>query len=202
MRKLLLPLSLVLLAGCVGGAKSVSNVASYDLGAVLAAPNNRIVASLRSIDVFAVAWLDSSAMQYRLQYAANQRRQSYAESRWVAPPPELVGFGLRKRMLSGEAGGTCRLRIDLDEFVQVFDSAKDSRAVLEARAQLVAPTGGEVLARHSFSVSRPAASPDAAGGAAAMAGAVEALSTELHDWLGGLDRPGATGLNIAQRCKG
>lgn len=201
MWKMLLLLSATLLAACGGGAKSISNVASYDLGAVQPAPNNRIVASLRSIDVFAVSWLDSSAMQYRLLYAANQRRQAYAESRWVAPPAELVGHALRKRMLSGEAGGACRLRIDLDEFAQVFDSAKASRAVLEVRAQVMAPTGGEVLARRSFSVSRPTASADAAGGVAAMAGTVEALSAELHGWLGGLDRASAPGLNIAQRCK-
>jgi cholesterol transport system auxiliary component len=201
MRKTLLFLSVVLFAGCGGGAKSVSNVASYDLGAVQAAPNNRIVASLRSIDVFAVSWLDSSAMQYRLLYSANQRRQNYAESRWVAPPAELVGHALRKRMLSGAAGGACRLRVDLDEFAQAFDSAKDSRGVIEARVQLVAPSGGEILARRSFSLSRPAASADAGGGVTALAGAVEALSTELHDWLGGLDRAGAPGLNIAQRCR-
>ncbi len=200
MRLLFSLLSVLLLAGC-GGAKSISNVAYYDLGAVQPAPNNRIVASLRSIDVFAVSWLDSPAMQYRLLHTANQRRQNYAESRWVAPPTELVGHALRKRMLSGEAGGACRLRIDLDEFAQVFDSAKDSRAVLEARAQIVAPTGGEILARRSFSLSRPAASADAGGGAAAMAGAVEAFSTELHDWLGGLDRAAASGLNITQRCR-
>ncbi|MBV6476688.1 MAG: membrane integrity-associated transporter subunit PqiC [Rhodocyclaceae bacterium] len=195
-------LAAVLLAACGGGAKSVSNVAQYDLGAVQPAPNNRIVAALRGIDVFAVSWLDSSAMQYRLLYAANQRRQSYAESRWVAPPAELVGYGLRKRMLSGEAGGACRLRVDLDEFVQAFASAKSSRALIEARAQLIAPSGGEILARRSFSLSRPADSADAAGGAAALSAAVEAFAAELHDWLGGLDRASAAGLNIAQRCKG
>lgn len=200
MKKTML-LAALLLAGCGVGSKSTSNVAYFDLGAVQAAPNNRIVASLRIIDVFAVSWLDSSAMQYRLIYSANQRRQNYAESRWVAPPAELVGHALRKRMLSGAAGGACRLRVDLDEFAQVFDSAKDSRAVLEARVQLVAPTGGEILARHSFSLSRPSASADASGGATALAGAVEALSTELHDWLGGLDRTAASGLNIAQRCR-
>ncbi len=200
MKKTML-LAALLLAGCGIGAKSSSNIAYFDLGTVQAAPNNRIVASLRSIDVFAVSWLDSSAMQYRLLYSANQRRQNYAESRWVAPPAELVGHALRKRMLSGAAGGACRLRVDLDEFAQVFDSAKDSRAVLEARVQIVAPTGGETLARHSFSLSRPSANADAGGGATALAAAVEALSTELHDWLGGLDRPGATGLNIAQRCR-
>lgn len=199
--KIISLLAVLLLAGCGTGAKSISSVAYYDLGAVKAAPNNRIVASLRSIDVFAVSWLDSSAMQYRLLYAANQRRQNYAESRWAAPPAELLGHALRKRMLSGEAGGACRLRVDLDEFAQFFDSANASRAVLEARVQLVSPGDGEILARRSFSLSRPAASADAGGGVAAMAGAVEAFATEMHDWLGGLDRAAAAGLNIAQRCR-
>ncbi len=200
MKKILL-LAALLLAGCGGGAKSVSNVAIYDLGAVQPAPNNRIVASLRAIDVFAVSWLDSTAMQYRLLYAANQRRQNYAESRWAATPSELLGHGLRKRMLSGEAGGACRLRVDLDEFVQAFDSARESRAVVEARVQLLTPSGGDILARRSFSLAKAAATPDAKGGVEAMSAAVEALSTELHDWLGGLDRAATPGLNIAQRCK-
>ena len=201
MRNALLIFSVLLLAACGAGTKSVSNVAYYDLGAVQPAPNNRIVGSLRSIDVFAVSWLDSPAMQYRLLYSANQRRQNYAESRWVAPPPQLLGHALKKRMLSGEGTGACRLRVDLDEFLQVFDSAKSSQASIEALVQLVAPAGGEILARRSFSLSRPAASADAAGGVAAMGQAVEALSTELHDWLGGLDRSATAGLNIAQRCK-
>ena len=200
MKKIVLLVAL-LLAGCGTGSKSISSIAYYDLGAVQPAPNNRVVASLRSIDVFAVSWLDSSAMQYRLLHAANQRRQNYAESRWVAPPAELLGHALRKRMLSGEAGGACRLRVDLDEFAQVFDSAKASRVVLEARVQLVEPTGGEILARRSFSLARPAASADASGGVTAFAGAVEAFSTEMHDWLGGLDRTAGAGLNIAQRCR-
>lgn len=201
MKMTLLLAAALLLAGCVTGGKSISSVAHYDLGMVQAAANNRVVASLRSIDVHAVSWLDSTAMQYRLLYAANQRRQNYAESRWVAPPAELVGHALRKRMLSGEAGGACRLRVDLDEFAQLFDSASASRVVLEARVQLVAPSGGDILARRSFSLTRPAASADAGGGVAALTTAVEALSAEMHDWLGGLDRTGAAGLNIAQRCR-
>lgn len=199
-----LPVMLIaslLLGACGGGARTASNVAHYDLGAMQPAPNNRIVASVRSIEVFPVAWIDTPAMQYRLHYAANQRRQNYAESRWVAPPAELVGHALRKRMLSGDPAGACRLRIDLDEFIQVFDSPKSSRAVIEVQAQLLAPAGGELLARRSFSLSRPAAVADASGGVAALAGAVETLSNELHDWLGRLDRPAAAGLNIAQRCR-
>ena len=40
-------LAALLLAGCGIGAKSTPNVAYFDLGTVQAAPNNRIVASLR-----------------------------------------------------------------------------------------------------------------------------------------------------------
>jgi len=201
MRNAFMLISALLLAACGAGPKANSNLAYYDLGTVQPAPNNRIVASLRSIDVFAVSWLDATAMQYRLLYAASQRRQSYAESRWAATPADLLGHALRKRMLSGEAGGACRLRVDLDEFVHAFDTPKDSRAVLEARVQLLAPAGGEVLARRSFSVAKPSATPDARGGVTAMAAAVETFSAEMHDWLGGLDRSATAGLNIAQRCR-
>ncbi|HMM54620.1 MAG TPA: ABC-type transport auxiliary lipoprotein family protein [Candidatus Desulfobacillus sp.] len=193
-------LALALLAAC-GGARSVSSVATYDLGPQAAAPNNRVVASLASLDVHAAPWLESSAMQYRLAYAVSQRRQAYAESRWAATPAELLAHALRKRMLSGPAEGACRLRVELDEFVQVFDEEKSSRALLEARAQLVAPGDGAVLARHDFSLARPAASADAAGGAAALAEAAAGLSAQLRDWLGGLDAAGAGGLNIAKRCR-
>jgi cholesterol transport system auxiliary component len=198
MRARLLSICALLLVGC-GAVRPVSTVATYDLGTLQPAAD--AVAGLRSVDVFAVSWLDTPAMQYRLLYAEDRRRQSYAESRWVAPPPQLVGHALRKRLLSGEAGGGCRLRVDLDEFVQLFDSAKSSRVLLEARAQLFAPgTEGE-LARRSFSLSQPAAAADAASGVTAMAATVEAFSAALRDWLGGLDRFGAAGLNIAQRCR-
>ncbi len=201
MKALLTLLVSLLLTACIGGANAPSKVAHYDLGAIQPAPNNRIVASLRSIDVFPVAWIDTPAMQYRLVYAANQRRQNYAESRWVAPPAELLGHALKKRMLSGEAAGACRLRVDLDEFIQVFDSPKTSRSLIEVQVQLLAPSGGDLLARRSFSLSRAATSADAGGGVAALAAAIEALSNELHDWLGGLDRPATAGSNIAQRCR-
>jgi cholesterol transport system auxiliary component len=196
-----LAFAVLVLAGCSAGQQVTPKVSYYDLGPAAAAPNNRTVASLRSIDVFVPSWLDTSALQYRLAYQGSQRRQNYAESRWVASPAELVGNTLKKRMFSGEAAGACRLRVDLDEFAHVFDTADASRAVIEARVQLLAP-GGELLARHSFSLSRPAASADARGAVAAFSGAVADLSTALHDWLGGLDREARPGLNTAQRCRG
>lgn len=191
----------VLLGGCAAGPQPAAKISYYDLGPVAAAPNNRMVAALRGIEVFAPSWLDSSAMQYRLAYRDGQQRQNYAESRWVAPPAELVGLALRKRMLSGDATGSCRLRIDLDEFAHVFDSLNSSHSAVEARAQLLGP-GGEPLARRSFSLSSPAASADAKGGAAAFSAAVGDFAAALHDWLGGLDRAAKPGLNVHDRCRG
>ena len=189
------------LAGCAGAPQPAHTGSGYDLGPVAAAPGQRAHDALRGIEVFAPSWLDASAMQYRLAYRGGQRRQNYAESRWVAPPAELVGQALKMRLLSGEGAGTCSLHADLDEFAQIFDTAASSRAVVEVRVQLLAP-GGELLARHSFKLSRPAVSADAQGGAAAFSGAVEDLAAALHEWLGGLDRDAKPGLNIAQRCRG
>lgn len=200
MRNLILFSSLFLLASCGGGAKSVSAVASYDLGARPEGNRAANLAYVRNIEVFSTGWLDSSAMQYRLSYAANQKRQNFAESRWAAPPAELLTHSLRRRLLAGEASGACRIRIDLDEFIQSFDSTKESRVVLEARAQLLAPVSGTVIDRRGFSLSRTTATPDAAGGAAAMAEVADAFAGQLHEWL---NRPDPQeNKKIEQGCKG
>lgn len=183
MRNLILFSSLALMASCGGGAQSVSAIASFDLGAQPEGNRPVNLAYVRNIDVFSAAWLETPAMQYRLAYAGNQKRQNFAESRWAASPAELLSHSLRRRLLAGEASGACRIRIDLDEFIQSFDSSKDSRAVLEARAQLLAPGSGAVIVRRAFSLSRPTASPDAAAGAAAMSGAVDEFAGQLHEWL-------------------
>jgi cholesterol transport system auxiliary component len=179
------------LAACAPGPRPAPDIAYYDLGNVSAGPNSPATAGLRSIEVFAPSWLDSPALQYRLAYQAGQRRQSYAASRWVAPPAEMLRHAL----------GACRLRLDLDEFAHVFEGPQASQAVVELRAQLLAP-GGRLLARYALRASRPAASPDAKGGVAAFAGAVEELAAGLYAWLGSLDQAAKPGLNVLERCRG
>lgn len=204
MKKVIVLASAVLaLAGCAAGRQASPKVGYYDLGAA-AAPAGRArqgLPSLRDIEVFAPSWLNTAALQYRLAYQGDQRRQNYAESRWVAPPAELVGHLLRKRMLSGDTMGACKLRIDLDEFVHFFDAADASRSVVEARVQLLGP-GGELLARRAVIAGQPAPGADARGGAAALSGAVEDLAATLLDWLGGLERETRPGSGIVDRCRG
>lgn len=172
------------IAACVGNVRQ-NEVAAYDLGpaAVVWRP---VTPALRDIDVAAPSWLGGGAMHYRLLYADGQRRMAYAESRWAAPPAQLLERALKRQPAAGEGG--CRLRIELDELAQVFDAPQSSRMVLEARAALLLPRGDAVVARKAFALQEPAGA-DAKSGAAAAAAAARAFGGALGVWLAAV--PGA-----------
>ncbi len=200
----------VLLAGCinleVGGKAGRADLAYFDLaGGQAASPGGatpRAIA-LRSVDVVAPTWLDVPAMQYRLAYADPARRASFIESRWAAPPPELLQQVLRRQLSGAEsrgAPGPCRLQIEVDEFVQVFDSPQSSSGLIELRAALLARADAPV-ARKTFRASRPAQSADARGGVAALAAATGDLATAIRDWLDASGSDSANGVANAVRCR-
>lgn len=200
MRVTVLVVLAMALAACAPGPRATPDVRYYDLGPLAKAPEHGSFAGLRSVEVFAPSWLDSAALQYRQTQLNSQRRQNFAESRWVAPPAELVAQALRRTLLAGAARGGCKLRVDLDEFVQVFDATASSRALIEARVQLVSPGAAELLARQAFIVERLAAGADAAGGVQALSAATERLAALIGEWLAGLERSPAQGSGIAARC--
>jgi len=169
---------LFLLAGCAGNSARLGDAARFDFGP---APAGRAAeASVAAVEVTAPSWLGGSGMQYRLSYADPARRLEYAESRWAAPPAELLRQSLDRRF-AGHGGGRCRLHIELDELVQVFDSPTSSGMMLAGRAVLHASP--EVAARRSFVLAPVSPTPDARGGVAAAAVAVSTLGDELAAWI-------------------
>lgn len=198
----------LLLAGCinleVGGKAGRTNLAYFDLAGAASAGGATLRAiALRSVDVVAPTWLDVPAMQYRLAYADPARRASFIESRWAAPPPELLQQVLRRQLSGAEsrgAPGPCRLQIEVDEFVQVFDSPQSSSGLIELRAALLARADAP-LARKAFRASRPAQSADARGGVAALAAATGDLATAIRDWLDAPGSDSANGVANAVRCR-
>lgn len=189
---LFLPLVLALILPGCAGQPVAPDVAEYGLPAVSAGASPL----LRSVEVGAPSWFSGRGIQYHLAYADVARRSIYANSRWIAPPPEMLERFLA-RNLAGEgksAPGICRLQIELDEFHQMFDTPQASRGMLAVRATLLAQ-GGTPLARQSFSAARPAGSPDAHGGIAALGLAVGDLSRSLGRWLDGMSP------EIAQACR-
>lgn len=193
------------LAGCIGPAGKGGIIAYYDLGPIERNEARAPAFVLRNVDVHAPSWLDASSLQYRLAYAHASRRHSYAESRWVAPPGELIEQTLRRAIVSSESDQVtagCRLRVDLDEFVHLFDSPAESRGVIEVRVSLQAPRTDALIARRSFSIARQAATQDARGGVEALSAATRELIGNMTAWLGFLDREGRTAQNVAERCRG
>jgi len=194
MSKLLTVLGTLLLAACSLGPAQKDAPATYDLGAPrsIVANQPRIRASLLVHAVAAPAWLDTTAIVYRLNYQDAARQQAYANSRWAAAPAALLTQRLRGRFAAATDSGVIgvadnaradyTLRVELEDFSHVFDTADASRAVVMARASIVNVAKRTLLAQKSFSIERAAASPDAGGGVRALASAGDEMIEAVTAW--------------------
>lgn len=171
--------------------------ALFDLGparAASAAPTNvQALPPLCVAEVVAPAWLDTPLMYFRLAYADEQQPRPYAGSRWTMPPGQL--FGQRLKAHLAQAGGVVLseieaagrlplLRIEVDDFTQSFDSARQSHARIALRAS--AFNGGELIAQKTFMRQSPAPSADATGGAKALREASDSTIKDMLEWLASL----------------
>ena len=179
-------------AGCsIAPISSSTEVTQYDFGpdpAKGSAPALR--QALLVYDVSAPAWLDSQNIYYRLAYQDAARPQAYADSRWVGSPAELIAGRVRGRLAASGKGGVIHpadgtrasyaLRVELDEFDQVFDAPGRSRAVVRLRASILGKTS--LVGQRSFSAEREAATPDAEGGVRALIAASDEVLDQLVAW--------------------
>ncbi len=185
-------LAIAALAACSVLPPPPAPAAEFDFGPVrsLAPTAPRLQQTLLVPDVGAPGWMDSGHLVYRLAYRDASSPRAYANSRWVMPPAALYTGRLRERVAAATGGGVvapgdnarygAALRVDLLEFSQVFDAADASRALVQVRATLVRDQ--KVAAQRTFTVERRAATADAAGGAAALAGAAEESIEAVVRW--------------------
>ena len=144
--------------------------------------------------------LENQAVLYRLGYLDNQQLRPYSQARWTMPPAQLVRQRLRERLSQQRVVLTARegvalnrsqntnlpmLRLELEEFSQLFSALDASAGLVRLHATLVeiTPAGDRLVAQRSLAVQRPAASPDAAGGVRALTAATDAAIDELDAWL-------------------
>ena len=185
-------LSLAVLAGCAI-PQARDGIANYDFGLARSdkEAGPRLQHDLVVAAVGAPAWMDNSGIYYRLAYHDAARPQSYAQSRWVMPPAALLGQRLRASIARASKAGVFvpadgaradyTLRLELEEFSQVFDRADKSRAVVRLRASLIRNRG--LVAQQSFDIERDAATPNAEGGVRALITASDEAGNDLIDWL-------------------
>jgi cholesterol transport system auxiliary component len=133
-----------------------------------------------------------------LTYSDAQQLRPYAQARWSMRPAELLRLRLREQLGQSRtvlspsdglqaSGPVLILRVDLDEFSQLFDASDRSVGLLRVRATLT-QTGGssgteKLLAQRSFVLQRPSPSQDAAGGVRALTAAADAVGEELDQWI-------------------
>jgi cholesterol transport system auxiliary component len=188
-----------LLAGC---ATNTESTALYDFGPLRTAPAAPALPALPPIsvaDIGTPGWLDNTMMFFRLSYANEQQPRPYAHSRWTMPPTQLFAQRLKSRI--AQAGGAALpasdgaanvpvLRIEADDFMQIFDAPGQSNAHVGLRAALF--NGRTLIAQKTFIKQAPTPTADAAGGARALAAASDAIISEIMMWLASVPSPART----------
>ncbi|KAF1010140.1 MAG: ABC-type transport auxiliary lipoprotein family protein [Burkholderia sp.] len=179
-----------LLAGCASDAAQMSNI-RYDLGPLDTSTLTLAQASgpvIKVLDVRAPDAFDTDKFAYRLAYADAQRIATYRDSRWTAPPAQLLTQRLRAAISArgtvlegGDAVRASVLCVELNTFEQVFDGQAKSHSEVAVRATLMRE--GSVLGQRSFMAYALASTPDAAGGASALAAASNDLVEQIVAWL-------------------
>lgn len=184
--------------GVVAAVSSPSPTSASAAPSAAATP--RTGAALVLAPVEAPMALEGTAMLYRLRYSDAQQLRPYAQARWSMPPAELLRLRLRDKLgerrvvlQSAEASNTALvLRVELEEFSQVFDSTTHSAGVLRLRATVTEPgnRADRIVAQRSFALQRPSPSADAPGGVRALTEATDAAIDALDQWLQTLPRGG------------
>jgi cholesterol transport system auxiliary component len=125
-------------------------------------------------------WLEDTGIDYRLLYANPTERRSYTRDRWVAAPALL----LQQRLNRGERPGSPLLRIELEDFEQVFDRPGQARVVMALKAAIEYPAAsGDKPVEKAFRFESPTASADAAGALQAFPMLIRQAEGALSDWV-------------------
>ena len=194
-----------LLVGCAAWPQKPLPVARYDFG--LDAQPVSTDAMRGSTRILVLGPVKASGMPdfstsilYRLAYANDQELRPYTQARWNTPATQLIAQRVRSALSRGrpvlmDADGAMQallpdglpsmLRLEVEEFSQVFDAADRSQGVLRLRATLteLTPKGEKWLGQQMFQVVKPSKTPDAAGGSAALAAATADAAQQLDAWL-------------------
>ena len=178
-----LPVALLLamLAGCSLWPEAPEPPSRHDFGPFAA---NQQSFPWSAVIVTSSEWLEDTGIDYRFLYANPTERHSYTRDQWVAAPAML----LQQRLNRGQRPGGPRLRIDLEEFEQVFDRPGQSRVVLALKATIETGASASNLAARDFRFESLTPSADAAGALRVFPILIRQAEVALSDWV--REKPG------------
>lgn len=182
---LLLVSSLIIsgVVACVGINKTKQNMSIYDFGLATASVNEPQPASQFLIeDISAPESFNNNRIRYRLNYENAARVYSYTESRWLAPPAELLTHRLRILVNATSGPQNCTLKMQLAAFDHVFDSQTASKGVAIILAELVNTKTHKPVMSRRIEEFVAAQSQDAKGGVAALKNAGDKALINTLAW--------------------
>ncbi len=199
MRKLYVLLS-IWLAGCTIMPHEQTPVSVYDFGLQQVSSTyntsnqqQQLWTSLLLEEATSPVWLDSKAIQYRLAYLDPTQSYNYANNRWAAAPATLLTHRIRNRIAAvtndkivSTSDGTradFTLRLELEEFSQVFDAVDKSHVVIRLRASLIHRSSRSIRAQRNFSMEQATPTANAAGAVQTLTESSDKLIENLIDWL-------------------
>jgi len=179
----------LLLGGCAGTTRNNAPPNVYDFGqpdrAGVETSAARLVGRM-ALEVRSAPWLEGTYIDYRLAYGDPLKRLQYADSRWAAPPAALLAQLLRRQLgfaaVNSGIASDCLLRVELQEFSQVFSTPYTSRGLLQGQVSLIDGKRRQIASR-AISIESPGSSADAAGGVKALVEASQELGQQLAGWL-------------------
>ncbi len=189
--RLALASSVLALAACAT-PQAPNPKAVYDFGPLLTLPPTSLLAKLAIapaislLEIDSGAGLDSTALLYRLGYADAQQLRPYAQARWSVPPSQLIWTRLRDALaLQGPVVGPAAitpwvLKVELEEFSQLFVSPDASLGMIRLRATLY--QADRLVAQTNVLVRTNALTQDAPGGVKALTAATDDAVAQLVRW--------------------
>ena len=194
-----LTISFISLTAC---QTATPKTAMYDFGVspyAVAPPSTgtTIKAPLILTPLTAQGAVDGTGILYRLGYANPNQLLPYTQSRWTMPAAQLLHQRLQQYVGQSRAvlqptqgvsvaAGTLRLHGEIEEFSHWFDAPATSKAMVRIVITLGRVQNGgkeEFVAQRRFTAERPAPSPDAAGGVAALTQASDAVIADIAQWV-------------------
>lgn len=171
------------MTACVSTYKARQHFVIYDFGLPVHGESNQPIDSRLTVEEFVAAdYLNHNKIRYRLNYQSPARIFFYSESRWAAAPPELLSSRLSTMMQVIQPSQNCSLRLKIETFDHVFQTASVSEGVVQFNASLVEKKTRKVISSQFISESAPAPMPNAQGGVDALRQAgTQALGKAL-DW--------------------
>jgi cholesterol transport system auxiliary component len=179
----------VCVAGCATPQAPIAK-AVYDFGPSLNTPANALATPLQPLvlaEIDASTALESPSVLYRLGYADAQQLRPYTLARWSMPVAQLVRLRLRDALSSrgpvlstAEGGAAWLLKVELDEFSQLFSTPGSSAGLVRLRATLL--RAGALVAQRDVLARASAPSADAAGGVRALTQATDDAVQQVANW--------------------